>query len=112
MTPRRKSGRDSRGPLTAADYPALETFFSGYLHEDFVQDHGTPQRALRAYRADAGAEEKARFEREARHLLEAAATLPFDAVAGFIRRDLGAAWRPTGIEELEQLLRPAARGSA
>jgi len=33
------------------DYPQLRQFFQGYLHEDFVQEHGSPEAALRAFEA-------------------------------------------------------------
>jgi hypothetical protein len=105
MSPDRTPTRGNRPALLAADYPTLETFFSGYLHEDFVAVHGSPQGALRAFRADANKGEQRRFAREAVALLDAAEKLPFDVVANFIRRDLGASWRPTGLGQLQRLLR-------
>jgi len=104
MSPERTPGRGSRPTLSAADYPTLESFFSGYLHEDFVADHGSPEGALRTFQTDADKEEQRRFAREAEGLLDAAANLPFDVVAEFIGRDLGAAWRPTNLGQLERLL--------
>lgn len=105
MTPRRTPARGTP-TLSAADYPTLESFFSGYLHEDFVHLHGSPDGALRAFDADADADERRRFAREAAALLDAAAGLPFETVAQFIRRGLGAAWRPADAGALERLLRP------
>ncbi|HEY3384732.1 MAG TPA: hypothetical protein VGK32_23470 [Vicinamibacterales bacterium] len=104
MAPRRTLARGSRPTLSAADYPTPGSFFAGYLHEDFVEDHGSLEEALRAFRADADEEEQERFTRESAGLLEAAARLPYDVVAGFIRRDLGATWRPTDLAQLERLL--------
>ena len=105
MTPRRTPAPGSRPALLAADYPTLGSFFAGYLHEDFVEDHGSPEEALRAFRADADGEGQERVTRESAGLLDAAARLPFDVVADFIRRDLGAAWRPADLAQLERLLR-------
>jgi hypothetical protein len=105
MSTERRPRPGSRPPLVPADYPTLESFFSGYLHEDFVAVHGSPSAALRAFRAEASQEEQRRFAREAAALLDAAATLPFDTVAEFVRRGLGAAWRPTELAQLERLLR-------
>jgi hypothetical protein len=102
MTSRRSPRRRT---LLAADFPALESFCGGYLHEDFVAEHGTASRALDAFRADASPKEREELHREAAALLKAAATVPFDTVAEFIRRDLGAAWRPADLKELEKLFR-------
>ncbi len=37
----------------ASEFPELARVFSGYLHEDFVAQHGSPEAALRAFREDA-----------------------------------------------------------
>jgi hypothetical protein len=108
----RRTPAGGKPTLSASRYPTLESFFSGYLHEDFVVDHGSPQGALRAFETDASQEERRAFAGEASALLDAAETLPFETVANFIRRDLGAAWRPANVGELERLLRPPSRGTA
>jgi hypothetical protein len=89
--------------LSAAAFPHLESFFSGYLHEDFLVDYGSPEGALRAWRLDASGKENQQFDREADRLLDAASKLPFDAIAAFVRRDLGSAWRPSDRARLERL---------
>ena len=96
--------------LSVAKFRLLESFFSGYVHEDYVAEHGSPEGALRAWRLDANAREGRQFDREAEHLLEAALSLPFEQVAAFVRRDLGSAWRPSDIERLRTLFaRPTRR---
>ena len=40
-------------------FPALTQFLSGYLHEDFVLDHKTPEGARAAFLKDANARERA-----------------------------------------------------
>jgi hypothetical protein len=102
MTSRRTPRRPT---LRAADYPTLESFCGGYLHEDFVAEYGSASKALDAFRADASPQERGALEREADLLLKAAATVPFDTVAEFIRRDLGAAWRPADLKALQRLLK-------
>jgi len=103
MTARTKP--NSRRPgLSAADYPALEAFFGGYLHEDFVEEHGSPAGARRAFRADADESDLVQFGREASRLLAAVKSLPFHAVAEFVRRDLGSAWSPGSLEDLRKVL--------
>jgi hypothetical protein len=105
MSPERTPTRGSGPTLVRADYPTLEVFFSGYLHEDFVAVHGSPSAALRAFRADANKEEQRRFALEAVALLDAAATLSFNVVVDFIRGELGASWRPANLGQLQRLLR-------
>jgi hypothetical protein len=100
MTSRR---RPRQRALLAADYPTLESFCGGYLHEDFVAEYGSVSKALDAFRADAGPKEREALDREAAALLKAAATVPFDTVAEFIRRELGAAWRPADLKALGRL---------
>ncbi|HEY3380714.1 MAG TPA: contact-dependent growth inhibition system immunity protein [Vicinamibacterales bacterium] len=95
--------------LRAAAYPTLESFFSGYLHEDFVSEHGTPEGALRMWRMDANAKEKSRLGAEAAAFLSVASQLPFETVAGFVRRELGSAWRPSSLKRLEDLFTPSPR---
>jgi hypothetical protein len=107
----RRTPAGGKPTLSASRYPTLESFFSGYLHEDFVVDHGSPQGALRAFETDASQEERRAFDREASALLDATATLPFETVADFVRRGLGAAWRPANVRELEHLLRLPSHGT-
>jgi len=107
MTARKPdSAPDHAVVLSAARWPMLAWFFSGYLHEDYLADHGSPEGALRAWRDDASSRERAAFERESRELIDAAARVPFDTIAAFVRRDLGSAWRPSDRARLERLLGP------
>lgn len=87
----------------------LESFFSGYLDEDFAAEHGTPEGALRAWRMDASARENQQLDREARRLIEIATSTSFDTVAAFIRRDLGSSWRPADLKRLMKLFAPVSR---
>ena len=60
------------------DYPQLRQFFEGYLHEDFMQEHRSPQGALRAFEADASAAELRRFRAEAEELFRRALAIDQD----------------------------------
>jgi CdiI immunity protein len=106
MTPRKAPTAPARVTLSPAAFPHLESFFSGYLHEDFQVEYGSPEGALRAWRMDATAKESQQLDREAARLLEAAANAPFDTVAAFVRRDLGSAWRPSSLARLQALFAP------
>ena len=93
--------------MSASTFPELRRFFSGYLHEDFLVDAGTPEAALRAFWEDAGADERRRFQREARRFLAQTATLDRDALSDLIHR-LGCRWVPPTRETLIGLLTDAA----
>ena len=86
-------------PLRASNFPELHRVFAGYLHEDFVQEHGTPEAALASFLTDANEAERRRFMAEARRFLEATASLEFDEVRTLIER-LGSRWVPTSRDEL------------
>ena len=86
-------------PLRASDFPELHRVFAGYLHEDFVQEHGTPEAALESSLTDASGAERRRFLAEIRRFLEATEPLPFDEVRILIER-LGSRWVPASRDEL------------
>lgn len=77
----------------ASDFPELERVFSGYLHEDFVVQYGTPEAALRAFREDASPAEWRRFQREAKRLVRLADERDFDLVCQVLGQ-LGSRWIP------------------
>jgi hypothetical protein len=89
-----------RAPL----FRELQRVFAGYLHEDFLVEHGTPEAALGAFRADASPRELERFRRDAKRFLAHTSTLDFDEVQEFVRR-LGSRWVPPSREALIALLR-------
>ena len=92
-------------------FPELQRVFSGYLHEDFVQEHGTPAAALEAFLADANEDELQRFRSEARRLLERTARLDFGQVKELLAR-LGSSWTPRSREAFVTLLTAATNASA
>jgi CdiI immunity protein len=64
-----------------ADYPALTQLLGGYFHQDWREDHASPDAALRAFVRDASGETVA-------------------AAAGDIDRLLGAGLEPTALAQL------------
>jgi len=96
-------------PLSAAAFPQLESFFSDYLHEEFLVEYGSPEGALRAWRLNASTRENQQFDHEVERLMDAASKLPFGDVAAFVRRDLGSAWRPSDSARLQKLFAAAPR---
>jgi hypothetical protein len=77
--------------------------FTGYLHEDFVRESGTPEQALRSFRADASPAEWQRFQREARQFLADTERVDFDDVRERLHA-LGCRWRPASREALVAVL--------
>ena len=88
-------------------FPELRRVFSGYLHEDFIAEAGTPEAALRAFRADAAPVERRRFEHEVQRFLVQIATLDLDDVRDLVHQ-LGGRWIPPTREALVALLTEAA----
>lgn len=91
----------------APDFPELRRVFSGYLHEDFLAESGSPEAALAAFWSDADSDERRRFQREVARFLSRAATLDADAVQELLFR-LGCRWRPASPDALAALLSGAA----
>ena len=86
-------------PLDASDFPELQRVFSGYLHEDFLAEYGTPAAALRAYQDDANNVETQRFRTEAQLFLDLTARRDFKEVRVTLAR-LGCRWTPPSRKAL------------
>jgi hypothetical protein len=93
VTPRSRQSR----------YPQLEAFLGGYLHQDFVEEHGSLAGAVAAFARDASLRERRALAREwkafradARHATTLASTR---AAVGA----LGAAWAPRRSDDLARL---------
>lgn len=87
----------------ASDFPALQRVFAGYFHEDFLEEHGTPTAALRAFQEDADHAERERFIHEARRFLYRTAPLDFKDVRKLVAQ-LGCRWIPPSRKALAALL--------
>jgi len=90
----------------ASEFPELARVFSGYLHEDFVAQHGSPEAALRAFREDASPMEWRRFQREAKRLVELADDRDFEHICHVLQQ-LGSRWLPPSRAELIAVLTSA-----
>jgi hypothetical protein len=93
------------------DYPQLRQFFEGYLHEDFMQEHRSPQGALRAFEADASAAERRRFRVEAKRLLARVESEELDDIRALLTK-LGSRWAPRSRAAVAKFLAAAAGGSS
>lgn len=89
-------------------FPELRRVFSGYLHEDFRAEAGTPEAALSAFWADASPDERRRFQREVELFLAQCAALNMNDLRALVQ-ELGCRWIPPSREALVALLNGAAR---
>ena len=94
--------------VSPSAFPELRRFFSGYLHEDFLVESGTPDAALRAFWADAGSDERRRFQLEVQRFLVRTATLELDALRDLLRQ-FDCRWVPSSREALIGFLTDATR---
>jgi CdiI immunity protein len=81
-------------------FPALQEFFSGYLHEDFVDEYGSAAGAARAFCGDASPDEAAQASDEWKRLREILAGSPILELQSALQK-LGGAWRPLDWEEFQ-----------
>jgi hypothetical protein len=102
-----KQGKNSGSPtgFDPSHFPGLREFFSGYLHEDFVDEYGSAAGAARAFCGDASGEEAAQASAEWTKLRSALKGKPISDVQAALQR-LGGSWKPEEIEELSALDRP------
>ena len=105
MTPRRRRPpeRTPARRVTRDQFPALSEFLAGYLHEDFLQEHGSPAAAARAFAADANAPDRQALVVEMRRFLGLTEGWPLNDLRQALTT-LGAAWRPASRAEVEALV--------
>ena len=88
--------------ISPADYAALREFFSGYLHEDFRDEYGSPSGAVRAFRGDGSNDEIAQVRNEWAKLRNALSGKPITDFQEALRK-LGSGWQPQEEEELSPM---------
>jgi hypothetical protein len=88
--------------IDPAAFPGLREFFSGYLHEDFVDEYGSAAGAARAFCGDASREEAAQAREEWAKLRELLSGRPIAEVQTALHK-LGGAWRPEELEALHSV---------
>jgi len=99
MTPQKKEKTAGFDP---GQFPALKEFFSGYLHEDFIDEYGSPPGAARAFRGDASPEESAQACQEWAKLRKILTGRSIPEVQTSLQK-LGGAWRPQDLDEFHSL---------
>lgn len=97
---RRAKARRAVPRVTAPGFPTLAGLCRGYLHEDFLEEHGSPAAALRCFRADASREERERAAAEWKRFWSRARNLPLERLRKVLAKAFGSAWRPRSRAEL------------
>lgn len=95
----RTSSGDGRSLPPVERFPHLAAFLSGYLHQDFLLEHGTPAGALRAFLQEAGASERDALQQEWRAFIGAVDGLRWRDVREAFTA-LGGSWRPGSRADL------------
>lgn len=86
--------------LSEAHYPALSSFLSSYLHEDFFLEHRTPDRAMGAFCLTASDGQRRALREECERFLAATKDLAWKDVKHALR-GLGSSWAPKSRSALE-----------
>jgi hypothetical protein len=83
-------------------FSALQDFFGGYLHEDFVEEYGSAAEALKTFLSDASGDEIQNVQEEWQRFRAVLNDRPFTELQAALRR-LGAAWQPVNPAEINAL---------
>jgi hypothetical protein len=106
MTSGKKKRRTAK---SKADFPALRTFFEGYLHQDFHDEYGSAVGAVEAFRRDASDSEVRAVRQEWNAWRTALGQASSEEIAKTVRQ-LGSAWRPASTADLDQVGAALAEG--
>jgi hypothetical protein len=95
--------RDDPCPVRAGEFSALEGFLAAYLHEDFREEHATPDDALAEFLEDATSDDVSRLARDWQRFHARVAPLVEDARLHILTHTLGSAWSPRHFADVEAL---------
>jgi len=99
MSGGKKKRRAAKSP---ADFPALRTFFEGYLHQDFRDEYGSALGAVQAFQRDASDSDVKAVRQEWNVWRTALDQASSEEIAKAVRQ-LGSAWRPESAADLDQV---------
>ena len=91
------------GRITEMKFPALRAFMRSYLHQDFGEEYGSVEEAVKAFCDDATEAEMATVSAEWRAFLEATRGRPLGEINNLLGSKLGSAWNAAGVEELNEI---------
>jgi hypothetical protein len=94
--------KHSKPLFDAENFSALQDFFGGYLHEDFVEEYGSATEALQTFLSDASGDEIQNTKEEWQRFRAILREHPFAETQAALHR-LGAAWQPVNPAEIAAL---------
>ena len=89
-------------PFDAANFPALQEFFPAYFHQDFAEEYGSAEEALKTFLADANGDEILALKEEWRALNNSLQGRPLADVQSVLNK-LGSVWQPQSEAEWKAL---------
>jgi hypothetical protein len=101
MDPRHPN-RDSA--FSPADFPALREFLRGYLHQDWQDEHGSVEAAIRQFRQDTDDEQQQKVAEQWQLFRRQTRDLRLEEIRDLLQ-SLGSAWYPASNDELEIVTR-------
>ena len=98
-------------PLDPTNFPALQEFVPSYFHEDFAEEYGSAEEALKTFLADANGDEILAVKDEWRSLSNSLEGRPLAAVQSALNK-LGSVWQPQSETEWKALSEILSRAEA
>jgi hypothetical protein len=102
--PGSRSGKARDGGLDPGKFPELLAFLGGYLHEGFLEEHGSAREAAAAFCKDATPTERRALAGEIDALIENAGGLPIHSLRHFVTHELRSRWEPHSLQDLADLV--------
>ncbi len=95
--------REGAAAVRAGEFSALEGFLAAYLHEDFREEHATPEDALAEFLEDATSDDVSRLAHDWRTFHARVAPLVEGTRLHILTHTLGSAWSPRHFADVEAL---------
>jgi hypothetical protein len=98
-----KPGGGAAGEIAAAQFPALRAFMRSYLHQDFGEEYGSVEEAVKTFCDDASESEVSAVAAEWRAFLEMMRGRPLGEINNMLAAKLGSAWSAGSLAELGEI---------
>jgi CdiI immunity protein len=98
-----RARHDDVNAVRPGEFSALEGFLAAYLHEDFREEHATPEDALAEFLEDATSEDISRLAQDWRTFHARVSPLVEGVRLHILTHTLGSAWIPRHFADVEAL---------
>jgi hypothetical protein len=99
----KKPSDEERKPtsdISGRQFPWLRAFMRSYLHQDFGEEYGSVEEAVRTFCDDASEAEASAVLDEWRVFLDSTRGKPLGEINNLLASKLGSAWNAGSLEEL------------